>query len=148
MPRPRRPPPPAGFLGAGQAGELPVGGGDHPIYVDKTYVVTFDVAPGMDYTVFSSGKTVTFTVSVAEGFELEGDPRVSASAGSLSNDGLTYTLSSISSDVVVTIDGDTVRVDGPEPAPSDDGFPWIWVVVVLVIVIVALAVAYYYRSRL
>lgn len=126
----------------------PVGGGDHPIYVDKTYVVTFDVASGMDYTVFSSGKTVTFTVSAAEGFELDGDPRVSASAGSLSNDGLTYTLSDISSDVVVTIDGDTVRVDGSEPAPSDDGFPWIWIVVVLVIVIVALAVVYYYRSRL
>lgn len=130
------------------AGWTSAGGSGHPIYVDKTYVVTFDVAPGMDYTVFSSGKTVTFTVSAAEGFELDGDPRVSASAGSLSNDGLTYTLSGISSDVVVTIDGDTVRVDGQEPAPSDDGFPWIWVVVVLVIVVAVLAVTYYYRSRL
>ena len=130
------------------------GSGGGTVIIDDIHVVTFDVVAGLDYTVgtVTSG-SVTFTVSVAEGFTLEGDPEVTATGGTLSNDGMTYVLSSIDRDIVVTIGGD-VRQDifpvGPEDDPpagsGDGGPPWIWILIVLVIAVVA-AVAYWYLRK-
>lgn len=130
------------------------GGGT--VVVDDVHVVTFNVISGLEYTVESvTGGSVTFTVSVSEGFTLEGMPEVSSTGGILSNDGMTYVLSSIDRDVLVTIDGDvsqgTVPVDPGEDGPSDghggDGFPWSWVLVILAAAVAAVVAYWYLRNR-
>lgn len=131
------------------------GSGGGTVIIDDVHVVTFDVIAGLEYTIGSvTSGSVTFTVSVAEGFTLEGGPDVASTGGTLSNDGMTYVLSSIDRDIVVTIGGDVrqdaVPVDPGEDDPpagqGDGGSPWIWILIVLVIVAVA-AVAYWYLRK-
>ncbi len=131
------------------------GSGGGTVIIDDVHVVTFDVIAGLKYTVGSvTSGSVTFTVSVAEGFTLEGEPEVASTGGTLSNDGMTYVLSSIDRDIVVTIGGDVrqdaVPVDPGEDDPpagqGDGGSPWVWILIVLAIAAVA-AVAYWYLRK-
>ncbi len=76
------------------------------VVVEGTYLVTFQVDPGIYYTITSSGKGfVSFTVSVFDGFHY-GDIRVSSDGGDLDPIGGVYTLAGIRSDVTVTISGE------------------------------------------
>lgn len=131
------------------------GSGGGTVVIDQVHVVTFDVTAGLEYTVESvTSGSVKFTVSVAEGFTMEGDPEVSSTGGILSRDGMAYVLSSIDRDILVTIDGDVSQDAAPVDPGEDDppevsgggGTAWFWVLPILAIVVAAI-VYMYLRNR-
>ena len=76
-----------------------------PVDVDFN-LVTFDITPGLEYTLIGSDKEqIVFTVSVIGGYRLVGEVNVTASSGSLTSSNGVYTLGDINEDVVVTVDG-------------------------------------------
>ena len=134
------------------------GGGSSTIHVDRVYTVTFNTTVGLEYTVVSQGdRSVSFQVNVTDGYVLRGDADVTSNRGSISFAEGIYTLSGISTNTVVTIDGEVTPIldpggiDEPEEPkePADDGgFP-LWIVVVIIVIIVAVVAAIWYmRGRI
>lgn len=126
-------------------------GGGQGVTVDNVYVVVFEVQEGFDYKIESvTANSVVFTVTVREGFSFAGDPEVTSTSGTISVKGATYTLSSITSNAVVTIVGNPIYDSNPDDPPvlvEDGGFPWIWIIVIVVIVLLVLAMYMYCRGR-
>jgi len=125
--------------------------GSHDVTVNNTFVVAFQVQEGLDYTIESvESDGVVFTVSVKDGYSFAGDLEVTSTSGKISVDEDKYTLSSITSNTVVTIVGNPIYDENPEDPsiPFDDnGIPWIWIILILVIVLLLLSAYMYYRSR-
>lgn len=109
------------------------GSGSQTIIVDNTHTVTFDVQTGLNCEILSnSGRTVTFSVSIQDGYSFrEGSIVAASDGGSVSSSNGIYTLSGIDRDIIVTVTGDrlyaveyrlsdglTVQVDGYEEPPS------------------------------
>lgn len=120
------------------------GGGSTVIYVDRVYVVTFDTAAGLEYKITSQGnRSISFEVNVSEGFRLNGDVSVTSNRGTMSfSDGI-YTLSSISTNTVVSLDGDVVPIGLPSEDVSDEEFSWIWIVLIICLIIAIVVVILY-----
>lgn len=130
---------------------MSAGSGGQSVTVDNIFVVAFQVQEGFDYRIESvESDGVVFTVTVRDGYSFAGDPEVTTTSGKITVDGDRYTLSSITSNAVVTIVGNPiydVNPDDPSVPVEDDGFPWIWIIVVIAIVLLVLSVCMYYRSR-
>lgn len=109
-----------------------------------THLVTFECSSGLTYSIVERGSNfVSFTVSVIDGFDIdESTIEVEANGTTLQPvDGI-YTISGISSDVHVTINGTIVGTEDPS-----DGIPfWVWIVLIIVIVL-AVAVVYWMYIR-
>ena len=125
------------------------GSNSSTIIVGGTNVVTFECDFGLEYEIVGQTQnSVSFTVNVVGGYEIDGDILVESDHGLVNLSQGIYTLSGFNQNVKVTITGDVHQIDDNVPAPqSDEGFPW-WIIVVLAIAIVILAmVALYYRHR-
>ena len=126
-------------------------GGGQSVTVDNIFVVAFQVQEGFDYHIESvESDGVVFTVTVRDGYSFAGDPDVTTTSGKITVDGDRYTLSSITSNAVVTIVGNPiydVNPDDPSVPAEDGGLPWIWIIVVIAIVLLALSAYMYCRSR-
>ena len=126
-------------------------GGGQDVTVNNTFVVVFQVQEGFEYHIESvESDGVVFTVTVRDGYSFAGDPEVTTTSGKITVDGDRYTLSSITSNAVVTIVGNPiydVNPDDPSVPAEDGGLPWIWIIVVIAIVLLALSAYMYYRSR-
>ena len=125
--------------------------GSHYVIVNNTYVVAFQVQEGFDYNIESVGSSsVVFTVTVRDGYSFAEGPEVTSTMGKITVDGDKYILSSITSNVVVTIVGNPIHdvdPDEPETSVEDEDFPWIWIIILVVVVILILVAYLYYRSR-
>lgn len=124
------------------------GGTSSTITVNNTRVVTFNVETGLEYKVTGqSGTTVSFTVGVVGGYQLDGDVMVSSDIGTITSSDGVYTLSGITGNTIVTIEGDVSPIE-PEGVPPEEatGFPW-WILAVIVVVVLVLVACYLkYRS--
>ena len=116
-----------------------------------TYLVTFECAPGISYTIVDrSTGSVSFTVSEAIGADIVEDSiEVEANGIPVLPVNGVYTVSNIHSDMLITIDGEVVYSDNPNDTVFIEGdIPvWVWILVVIAIVLVVAAVAIYARSR-
>ncbi len=125
------------------------GSNSSTIIVGGTNVVTFECDFGLEYEIVGQTQnSVSFTVNVVGGYEIDGDILVESDHGLVNLSQGIYTLSGFNQNVKVTITGDVHQIDDDVPSPqSDEGFSW-WIIVVLAIAIVILAmVALYYRHR-
>ncbi len=133
------------------------GGSGGTVVIGGTHIVTFECAQGLTYNVVSTGSSsVSFTVSVADGYDLIGDVSVTSTGGTVTHtaDGQ-YILSGISSNIVVSITGNTVLVDdditgdnpdGPMINNGNDYTLYAILLIILAIICIALAV-YIMRTR-
>lgn len=120
--------------------------GGSTVVMVKTHTVTFQTQNGLEYAVVSNvNNSVTFTVSVVDGYELNGEISVTSDGGRISGSDGMYTLSGVDRDIVVTITGDVTNVDR-NGNQENGGFPW-WILVVIIVILVVLFVAYYYHSK-
>ena len=129
------------------------------VTIDRTRVVTFDVCTRLEYTITgNTGTTISFEVSVVGGYELkDGTLSVTATSGTVTGSGMSYTLSGIKTNITVTITGEVSSIldpggidepDEPKEPADDGGFP-LWIVVVIVVIIVAIvAIIWYMRGRI
>lgn len=118
-------------------------------------IVTFNVSPGLEYKVLSqSGNTVTFEINVSEGFKLIGDLSITSNRGNVVEFNGIYTLTGISGNVTVNVNGDTMYItdynpnDPDVPTPERKGdFPLWAILAVLAAIIMVVAVVIYIRNR-
>ena len=118
------------------------------VIIDRTYVVTFNCDTGLEYQVVGqTSNSVSFTVGVVSGFELEGDVSVTSDYGTLDFTQGIYTLSDISRNIIVTIEGDTSPITPDAPDDDSGGFPWIYLIIAIIAIGMAAVLAYYYHER-
>lgn len=139
------------------AGNGDSGGSGGTVVIGGTHIVTFECAQGLTYNVVSTGSSsVSFTVSVADGYDLIGDVSVTSTGGTVIHtaDGQ-YILSGISSNIVVSITGNTVLVDdditddnpdGPMINNGNDYTLYVILLIILAVICIVLAV-YIMRTR-
>ena len=121
-------------------------GGTTTIYVDRIHIVTFDTVAGLEYTILSQGNnSVTFQVDVSAGYRLDGNVSVLSNRGVVSENNGTYTLSSIGTNTVVTIDGD-VHLITDSSQVDDLEFPW-WIIILIVVIVIIVAIVVWYLCR-
>lgn len=120
-----------------------------PVYINNIHLVTFETSFGLEYRITgTTSDSVSFTVGVVGGFEVVGDISVTAAGIPVSEMDGTYTLSGISSDVTIVINGETHLIGGEESTDVADagGFPW-WILLVIAIAVVIIILVYRYRDR-
>lgn len=132
----------AKWLGSGS------GSNSSTVIVDRTCVVTFNCVAGLEYQIVGqTSNSVSFTVGIVGGFEVDGNVSVTSDYGVLDLSQGVYTLSDISRNIIVTIDGDVFPIHSDAPDDDAGGFPWIYVIIAIIVIVVLAILAYHYHNR-
>lgn len=123
------------------------GSNSSTIIVGGINVVTFDCDSGLEYEVVGQTQnSVSFTVGVVGGYEVDGAITVVSDHGMVDFSQGIYTLSGFDQNVIVTISGDTHQIVPETSSDDGSGFPW-WIILIIIVAIILVAVILYYRRR-
>lgn len=119
------------------------------VYVGGAYTVTFQIETGLELDIIDrSSSTVSFTVGVVGGYELEeGTLTVESDGGSISESNGVYSLSGIDRDIHVSIEGDVHELSSDPGTDGGSEFPWLYIVIAVIAIAVVAVAFLVYRSR-
>ena len=129
--------------------DVPSGGNSGNISTG-VYTVTFQCDTGLTYDILSnSNGTVTFQVLEESGYDvIWSTVNVDADYCNVGYSGGVYTLTGISSDIIVLITGEVVTSDNPEdPVPAGNDYTMFAVILIVLAVICIVLALYILRTR-